>query len=535
MNKLWALTKVQLKDFMSRYTQQLNIKSKLLSKLMIFVWIIMLVPVYEIVKQLYNTFSMIGMPELTLTYLYVGATMMVFITGIPLVISMFFYSKDLLFIATLPVKEDTIVFSKLASIYVYLLGVTVILFGVAVGFYGLADGIKPLSLLLGLIGIFLTPLMPMIFATIVILPFMTFVGGRKNRNLMVIVGNVILLAVILVLQLAFTKIQMDPASLQQYLSSEDGLIYLIGHKFPPSVWLTKMITGSWKDMLYYVAFNLGFIAVLKVSAQYLYKGALLKYNQQSGAGRVEKRGKLEYKIRSKRFLLIKRHIGIIFHNPTFMLNAVMTMFIPILLFGIYTAMGLMSLDTFKDPALKPYAIYIFAGIISAPSIVGSLSATVISREGKTFWETRVLPISVNDNLITRIASTVIINGVATVLLAAASFWIFPLGAVDIIFALIVSTVGNLCFSTMDLIINIQRPYLNWSTPTAAVKNNLNVMISFIPRLIFGGIIYGMYAILPEVGSRFMILLVTMILLIGFALSYALIFGRYRLKFINMDV
>jgi len=535
MNKLWALTKIQLKDFMSRYTQQLNIKSKLLSKLMIFVWVIMLIPVYEIVKQLYNTFSMIGMPELTLTYLYVGATMMVFITGIPLVISMFFYSKDLLFIATLPVKEDTIVFSKLASIYVYLVGMSAILFGVAVGFYGLADGIKPLALLLGTLGVLMTPIMPMIFAVVVILPFMTFVGGRRNRNLMVIVGNVLLLAIILVLQIAFTRIQMDPESLQQYLASKDGLIYLIGHRFPPSVWLTKMIMGSGKEFLYYVLLNLSFVVVLKVTAKYLYHGAVLKYNQQGGTGTFGKTVKIEYKTRSKRFLLLKRHIGIIFHNPTFMLNAVMTMFVPILLFGIYTAMGLMSLDTFKDPALKPYLIYIYAGIISAPSIVGSLSATVISREGKTFWETRVLPISTNDNLITRIASTFIINGVATLLLAIACLWIFPLGLLDIAIALLASIVGNLCFSTMDLIINIQRPYLNWSNPTAAVKNNINVMLSFIPRLAFGAVIFGIYNILPEVGSQFIMLLVTLLFLIGFALSYALIFGRYRLKFINMDV
>jgi len=61
------------------------------------------------------------------------------------------------------------------------------------------------------------------------------------------------------------------------------------------------------------------------------------------------------------------------------------------------------------------------------------------------------------------------------------------------------------------------------------------MISFIPRLAFGAVIFGIYNILPEVGSQFIMLIVTLIFLIGFALSYALIFGRYRLKFINMDV
>ena len=133
MNKLLALTRIQLKDFFSKYTQQLNIKNKFLGKLMIFLPIFILLPVIQIIKQLYDTFLLIGYPELIITYVYVGATMLAFFMAIPLVISIFFYSKDLSLIATLPVKEDTVVFSKLASVYVYLFGMGALLFGTSVG------------------------------------------------------------------------------------------------------------------------------------------------------------------------------------------------------------------------------------------------------------------------------------------------------------------------------------------------------------------------------------------------------------------
>jgi hypothetical protein len=535
MNKLYALTKIQIKDFMSKYSQQLNMKSKLLSKLIIILPLLIFLPAYEIIKQVYVSFAAIGMPELTLTYVYVAATILIFITAIPLVISLFFYSKDLSLIATLPVKEDTIIFSKIAAIYVYLLGMALLLFGTSVGFYGLYDGLKPVELLLGILGIVLTPVMPMIFATLVVIPFMTFIGGRKNRNLMVIVGNVLLIVIILGIQVLFTRVQMDPASLQNYFSSSDGIIALVGHKFPPSVWLTKMITKSWLDMLYYILLNLGFIVLLKLTAKHLYKGAMLKYNQQTSQGNINKKGKVSYKSSSKRALLIKRHLGIIVHNPTFLLNTVMTMFVPILLFGIYSLMGLMTLDTFKDPMFKPYAIYIFTGIISAPVLMGSLSTTVITREGKTFWETRVLPISINENLLTRILSTFIVSFGASLILAITTFWIFPLGLIDILLSITFALTATLCFSTLDLIINIARPFLNWSNPTAAVKNNLNVMISFLPRLAFGLVGFVLFKLLPSVGGQFVIAAFSVILIIGFIASYALVFGRYRMKFINMDI
>lgn len=534
MNKWMALTKIQLKDFMSKYTQQLNVKGKFLGRLMLILPLLILLPAVEVERQLYLTFKAIGMPELLLTYMYVGTTMMVFLSALPLVVSVFFYSKDLALIATLPVKEDTVVFSKIASIYVYLLGVATLLFGIAVGLYGLGDGLNIQAILMGLIGLLFTPIIPMIFAILVVIPFMTYIGGKKHRNLMVIIGNVLFIVIILGLQVALTRIEMNPDAVMKYFSDSDGLIAFFGHKFPPSVWLTKMIKGSFLDTVYYILLNVLFFILLKVSAKFIYKGALTKYNQENVSSTSTKHKVLRYEIRSKRILLIKRHIGIIVHNPTFLLNTIFSIFVPLILFGIYTAMGIMSLDSFKDPSLQPYLIYIFTGIISAPVLMGSISATVISREGKAFWETRVLPISATENLMTRMLSSVIINGGATLILALVTAWAIPIGTLDFIIALVTAIIATLAFSTIDLLINIQRPYLNWSNPTAAVKNNLNVMIAFVPRLLFATLGYILFKVVPGASAQFMVAIFGLILLIFFVLAYALMFGRYRIKFIEID-
>lgn len=533
MNKFIALTKIQLKDFFSRYTQQLNIKNKKLGFLIILLPFLILLPIFQSVTVMYRSFSMMGYPELTLTYLYVAATTLVFFAGIPLIVSVFFYSKDLALLATLPVKEDAIIFSKIASIYVYLLGLSAAIFGTTVGIYMWEGGFNLAVLIGGLIGVLLTPIMPMILSILLILPFMTFIGGRKNRNLMVIIGNMVLIILIIGLQLVFTRIQLDPLSMQKYLADSDGLIGLMGHRFPPSIWLTKMVKGSILHGFYYLLLNSAFVLLLRTSAKYIYRSAMTKYNIQSTQS--SKKGKLSYRKLSKSAHLVKRHIGIIVSNPTFLLNTVMTIFVPLLLFGIYTLMGIMSIDTFKEPMLKPFLIYIYAGIISAPIIMGSLSATVISREGKTFWETRVLPISVQENINTRILSTLVINGGASIVLGIISLWLLPVTFVDVLGAFIFCITGTVCFSTMDLIINIQRPFLNWSTPTAAVKNNLNVMLALIPRLVLGVILYGLFKILPDVGSFYRILIMSLFFVIGSIVSYAMLSGRYREKFINMDI
>ncbi len=533
MRKLLSLTRIQLKDFFSKYTQQLNIHNKVLGRLIALLPILILMPAFLMIRQLHGAFVLSGYPELLITYLYVGVTTLAFLMALPLVLSVFFYAKDLSLLATLPIKEDTIVFAKLSTIYAYLFAISALLLGTGVGFYALADGIKAIGLLMGIVATLALPILPMVIATLLIMPFMTWIGGRSNRNLMILAGNVILLAIIISLQLLFTRVQMNPEAVQQILASEDGLLYLLGRGFPPSVWVTRMVRGSLPDTLYFLLLNLGFLLLLKGLAKGLYRKALLKYNQQNTARGKQKA--LAYRSRSKKSLLIRRHIGIIFHNPTFTLNTVMTLFVPLLLFGIYALMGVMDLDMLRGPMFTPFAPYIFTGIIVSPSFMGSLSATVISREGKSFWETRVLPITTRENISARIQSTILINGVATAVLALITFWVLPLSPLQIAIALLTAILAVLCFATIDLIINIERPSLNWSSPTAAVKNNLNVMLSLVSRLVIGGTGYLVYLSVPGLSAEGILLLICALLLVVYLAGRYLVYGPYQKKFARLDL
>lgn len=533
MNKLMALTRIQLIDFFSKYTQQMNIKNKMLGRLMIFLPVLLLLPVIQLVRVFYDSFLAIGYPELIITYMFVGASVMAFFMAIPLVISVFFYAKDLSLIATLPVKKDTVIFAKLATVYVYLLGLSLMIFGPSVYFYAFGQGAEILRLMMGLIALILLPVLPMIASALLILPFMAVIGGSNKRNLMVIAGNLLLLVVIIGFQVVLSRAQLDPENLMRIVSQEDGLISLVGQRFPPSVWLTKMVRGSLLDTAWFVLMNLGFIVLLKIFANRFYDKAMIKYTQQTS--QVVKKGKVSYAQRSKKALLIKRHIGIIIHNPTFLLNTVMTMFVPILLFVVYTAIGIMDFETLRNPMLEPFALYIFMGIILSPSIVGSLSATAITREGSTFWETRVLPVSVKENISARIQTTVLINLVATIALALLTFWILPLSILDIIIAIVGSFVVIALLSTVDLFINIERPFLNWSNPTAAVKNNMNIMFSLVIRVVLGIVGYAGYTLMSSLSAQVIVLIFIGLLFILYLVAHRLMYGKYQEKFIEMDI
>lgn len=532
MNKLIALTRIQLKDFFSKYTQQMNIKNKWLGKLMILLPIVILLPLIQMIKVIYDSFLMIGKPELVITYIYVGGTLMGFFMAIPLIVSIFFYAKDLSLIATLPVKKDTVVFAKLATVYVYLMGMSALIFGPAVYFYAFGEGLMVMRLIMGLLAMLMLPVFPMIFATLLIMPFMGFVGGKSKRNLMIIIGNVLFIVVIIGFQMVVSRAAMEPSNLMSILAQEDGLMHMLGQSFPPSIWLTKMVRGSLINTLWFLLMNLVFVLLLKFSSNRLYSNALIKYNQQST--QTVKNGKANYSQRSKKTLLIKRHLGIIIHNPTFLLNTVMTMFIPVLLFVIYTATGIMDLETLQNPMLEPYALYIFIGIIVSPSIMGSLSATAITREGGAFWETRALPITARDNISARILTTIILNIVATGALAALTFWILPLNPLDIILALLVSLVAIVLLATLDLFINISRPFIHWTNPTAAVKNNMNIMISLASRILLGGAFYLVYLLIGDLSPQLIVGIYGGIMAVLYVISRQIMYGKFTQKFVEME-
>lgn len=532
MRKYLSLTRLQLIDLMSRYTGQLNLKSKALEKLAILLPLVILAPMIAMVKSVYNLFSQSGYPELSVTYIYVALVPLLFFMAMPLVVSIFYYAKDAQLLATLPIRIEVIILSKLTTIYVNLISIVICLFAPVIYFYIVDAGFTLGHLLAGFLAISLAPIIPMAVAALAIFPFMGAAAKKRRRNLWVIVANILLLTIVILLQTLFARFQMQNIDITAILSEEGGLLNFIGQKFPPSIWLTKMVMGSWLHGVYFLLLQavvlLGTLSIAKA----LYRGTLAQYNQASGTSAAY--AIKAHRTTSKRWLLIKRQVGIIYHNPAFLLNTILTLFVPILLIVITSATGEFKLDMLKDPTIAPYHLFIFCGFILSPTVVGSLSATAITREGKSFWETRVLPISARENVLSRILSTDLICLSSSLILVALGISFVSLSPMEIILAVLLLITGTHLFSMVDICINIQRPFTNWTNPTAAVKNNLNVMLALGVRVIImapGWLIYKLFQQLPPVQ-----IVLTWLVLSGVCalVVYFKLLPIYEKKFIEIE-
>lgn len=532
MTKLFSLTKVQLKDFLSKYQESLNTKNPFLGKiLMVFLLILMFFPAIELSLSFYTAFAAIGQGQLIIAYLYIASVIMMLFTGVPFIVSTFFYSKDLKFLASLPISESTIIFAKLSSIYVYLLGIGAMIFAPGLVIYGIKTGITVSFLIFGLLAWLLTPIMPLLISALIILPLMRIISNSRRRNLLTIISGLLFVTIILLFQTFISHQEMRPELIQQMVLEPNGLLQFIGAKFPPSVWVTKMVTGSLVDALIFVALNLVLVAALRGLAKTFYHRAMMQYNMESSTGE----GKLYYTSRSKGLQLLRRNVLIILKQPTFFLNTILSLVVPLLMFVIMLASGEVTLTMFKKPEFAPYVLLIYAAAISAPAVIANISSTAITREGRAFWETKVLPISAQDNIRYRVLTTMLFNFAGSIVVGIAALFFLPLTVQQFIIAVLICISLTLFLATADIAINILRPLLNWINPTAAVKNNMNVMISLGVRVVVGFVVYCLLKILPGMSlEHFMIILIVLFTLL-YTLSRFLVYGWFAKEFQKIAV
>lgn len=534
MNKFLSLTKLQLKDFLGRYRSGLNIKNNQIGKLLQLAVVLLLpLPAVTFATATYDVFSRLGSPELVITSMYVNSVLLMFFLGIPFIASIFFFSKDLKFLSSLPIKENAIVFAKLSTVYLYLLAVSTLLMGPATAVYGVYNGFSLQFIILGIIALILAPLLPLLISALLVLLINRFISISSRRNLLAMVGNMLMIVAIIGIQLGINRYVSNPEYIMNAIRSKEGLLGLIGMRFPPSIWLTEMVLGSFPSTFLFISLNLILVYFLYQLTGIFFRHSLLALGEGGGFSK----GKIYYQQRSKGWQLLKRNILIIVKQPIFLLNTVLTLFIPVVMFMVMSFTGEISLDLLRSPQMRPYLDLIFAGILISPAVIANLSATAITREGKSFWETRTLPISSGDNIRYRVMTTVFLNLFASFLLLIIAIFLLPVSWKTVILGSLFCLSGTLFLATVDIIVNIYRPLLNWTHPTAAIKNNLNIMISLAIRVAIGAILYLVYKIVPSLPVRFDVLAggLSIFFLLLYFITRQIICSYYLEKFRKIEI
>lgn len=461
--------------------------------------------IYQITRGLVLSGLQVGQPEVAFVFAAVVTAGLVFFFGLLAVISVFYFSTDLAALVPLPLIPANIVLAKFGAILVGEYIAVLLAFGPTAVAYAQYVSAGPVYWVLVVVVGLLLPVVPLALASILSLVVMRFIN-RRHRDLLMVVFSLALLVLILGFQMLILggAPAGDPSEyLQQVMSGQLRLVNLVGRAYPPAIWATLSITGSGFERLAGLGGYLGLTALAVglmgvVGSRFFYAGLI--GGGELARRRLTEREAADARIRTGSRLaqggvlraLFLREWRLFMRVPLYVMNG----FIPSL---IVPAIFLIP-ATSKDPELQAiiravngsgnsplFLALMLAALIVLLVTLNTTASSAVSREGKQLWISKVIPMAPA----TQVQGKLLFTAVGALVSAVPALVIFTvalrLSPFQLATALGLGLLGSLVTLLLGLLVDMARPFLNWTNPQQAVKSNLNVIIPLplAAALVFG--------------------------------------------------
>lgn len=538
MRKFWTLMRVQLKSGAIATTDGTTKQWKKL--LLYLVLLVCMLPTLVLIAMLfYYGFDYMRLLDQAGYLMNVGFLMtavIIFLFSIFAIPSVYYFSKDIDHLLVLPIKPEVILTSKLAVCIVYeYLFAAAVLVPMYISFV-LQIGFSFLSFLCFLV-IFLTlPIYPLVLSSVLTMVIMRFVPFFNNRDRFNLIGGIIVVAAALGLSFWMQTMETEDMSavLMALMDGNNSLMQFGTMLFPfvPSAALS-CFHGDLLQLLLYLGITAISLVVFLICGKLLYfKGAIGGSETSHSRHTFDQKQLSESRHHSVFRTYLIKEFKILFRTPVFFTNCVLTaLLMPIILtVAVYTSLQGMDLRAFITPQLLEGIPNLWCYVLVISFLVGSfmgginmISSTAISREGTNAYFMKFIPVPVETQAFAKAACGIIISAVSGWLLLIPLHLVlsYPI-YLDLIFV-VGSLVSVIMTNLFGILIDLLRPKLVWEQEAAAVKQNLNGVISILLSFLLAAVCFG----LLYIGWDQVLLIAIGLLVIQIVLSFLLYVGVKR--------
>jgi ABC-2 type transport system permease protein len=462
-------------------------------------------------KGAYRTLSVMGQQAAILGFGVLMAQFLILVFGLYYVISAFYFSRDLETLIPLPVKPVEVMISKFTVILVNeYLTMSPVLLPLLIS-YGVLSHAGPGYWVASLVVYLLLPIIPLALVSVLTVGLMRVVNVGRKKDLLMIVGSLVLISLGLGLQLALGRTNgsgPNPQAVARFFTAPDSLLNQIGRRFPPSIWAAKSIAGGLAgsgllNLALLAVVSVGLFGLIVVLAERLFYRGLIGLGEVSGRRRTLTSNEMSRRVTSGRRpvrAIFQREWRIMNRTPIFLLNGTLTAFLVPLMFVLVatTSRGRQGdighLLGMISAAADPYLIILVtASFLMVCGCLNGTSSSAFSREGSLFWISKVIPVSPRDQVRAKFMHSYLVAllGVVTALVVAL-FILKPKPAVAAA-AVGLALIGGVGLTAVGMSIDLARPLLQWTNPQKAIKQNLNVVIAMLADMGFLSVIgYGLF-------------------------------------------
>lgn len=512
MRKYLSLTRVLLKNSVGMMSDG---KSK--KKLNVLLYIVLAVCMLPLAFTLYKAFAMaitqlaaIDQQGAVLALGFHASALVTFLFSIFLIPSIFYFSKDSETLLSLPLPPQTILAGKFSVCVVYEYAFTLIVCLPLFIAYATEVGMNVVSTLFALVIFFTLPIYPLVLGSLITMLLMRFVPFFKNRDRFNMIAGVLSIVLAFSFSFAINSQNGDDASmlLAMMVEGRNSMIALFSKLFPAVPFAANaLIDASILQLLGYLAICALALLVLLVCGKLLYFKGAIGFSETKSSRKqlsVQEVGKLSVQRNKVRTYLLKEW-RLLVRTPVYALNCIgMCILMPLMIFLLYFTADIKTLlaqlpdiTPYLDGTM-PYAVLVGLALGFLMSNLNMISATAISREGTNISFMKYVPMSLRQQLQAKVGCGMLVSIVSLVLTMIALYIVFPIlpflyYLVAAASSLLTIALGNLS----ALLLDVFHPKLVWEQEAAAVKQNMNGVISMLGSMALTVLCIAFIFILPQ--------------------------------------
>jgi ABC-2 type transport system permease protein len=450
----------------------------------------------------YDLLKAIGQESALLTLAVLAGQLIILVFGLFYLIATFYFSKDLEYLVSLPLKPFQVMLSKFVVVLVNeYLTISLIILPILLVYGFKARGGWDYWIALALAYVLL-PVIPLAASGLVVVGMMRLVNIGRRKDLLIVFGSLVLIAAAMFFQFGLSRAtrgqEMDTEKVIALIASPDGLVQTIGRRFPPSIWATRFLHDGLSSgsgligLALYGGLSVLLYGGLMAGAQRLFYRGLVGLSERSGSSARRARAGAALKISSGRHpvrAIFLREFRLMNRTPIFLLNGVLG----VLMIPIVFALTLSSSKSTNDAAAilrlmtsaKPLTIVLVTTMfIIICATVSGVASSSFSREGRHFWISKIIPVDYRQQVLAKFIHSWSVALLGIVSATAVLVFRFHLPAARWLPSLALALPVTAFLTVVNLAIDLSRPLLDWLSPQKAMKQNLNVLIAMLLDLGF---------------------------------------------------
>lgn len=455
---------------------------------------------FKVLGLVFSILQAQGQETALLTLAILAGQLFILIFGLFYVLSAFYFSRDLEFLVSLPARPYEVIAAKFGVIMVneYLTAMLIVVPAFVV--YGIRAAM-PLAYwpLAGLVFLLL-PVIPLALSGLLVMAMMRMVNVSRKKDFFILAGSLLLLAAVLLLQFGLAG-SRRPEELLQFFTAADGLARLVGEKFPPCVWASRLLAAGFSGrgpgyLALFAGLSAGVLLLLLWAAEKLFYRGLIGLSEMAARrtrlSPVALAGRLTARRAAWRAILL-REWKLMNRTPIFLLNGIISVIlVPVmLLLMVRSSTGSASIAFLRilgSGERTAVTLFTAAFFVVCGCLNGTASST-FSREGRNFWISKVIPVAPGRQAAGKFIHSylVVILGIVCGSLVARP--VLGLGWETVLPAGLLALAAGALITSANMAVDLSRPLLTWTHPQRAIKQNLNVLLA---TALDAGILYALY-------------------------------------------